>query len=604
MKKFILWCLLIIWLNFSAIFAQNIYPDAALIEVNSQIYEWEATNMTISMIKNWNQMTSYVGWISMDIYEEETWRKLTSNEYTLPNQWRYSFSTADQWSKTFQRGLEIKKEWKYYIEVLDLVNDLTLWKASIKVVSKNSQKDIQEIFVLNPTEWSTITNESISIIWMSPDLPNSNVNIYIDDNLVETTSKVSTDYEGQINYTLSNISKWHHTLKLEIIDIWLQKVWESKVINFDYIPTTNELFKSISLNPSDNFLVWDSIDVTIYTDEIAESVKLRTTDRDEEMITTRKSNWEFFQKLFLSSVWTIDFSVDISSYNNSSNQTYESIKTIEVKDIPNITNIVTVPYPSTQTVEVDWDVENWPVQSYIIQYGTEESELKYEKFVENETHTEFTSVPYDTTFYFQITPYWDNWERHWSASRTVQFIITKPVGTCWNWILEEWENCQNCPEDAGQCPITCWNWIIDDWENCDNCPWDIWLSQCIVQKPTCTVQAINTKTQKIWDNYFLIRDKVDNVSKYIVYSSTSPNISSRVKVYETSDTSYEYPFDKNSETDQFMYFWIDWICDWWEEIQLESATKVQVWPTENFFLLICMTLLIYFWIKIFRITEE
>ena len=98
-------------------------------------------------------------------------------------------------------------------------------------------------------------------------------------------------------------------------------------------------------------------------------------------------------------------------------------------------------------------------------------------------------------------------------------------------------------------------------------------------------------------------DKVENVSKYIIYSSTNQLWTDKVKVYETTDTSYEYPFDKTSEEDKFAYFRIVWVCDDWEELELSWATKVQVWPAENFFLLLCVTLLIYFWIKLFRETE-
>jgi hypothetical protein len=112
------------------------------------------------------------------------------------------------------------------------------------------------------------------------------------------------------------------------------------------------------------------------------------------------------------------------------------------------------------------------------------------------------------------------------------------------------------------------------------------------------------RTTKIWDSYYLIRDKAENVTKYIVYSSTSQDIKNRTKIYETSDTSYEYPFDYESKEDVYMYFWVVWICENWEEVELTWATKVQVWPAENFFLLVCLTLLIYAWIKLFRQTEE
>ena len=54
----------------------------------------------------------------------------------------------------------------------------------------------------------------------------------------------------------------------------------------------------------------------------------------------------------------------------------------------------------------------------------------------------------------------------------------------------------------------------------------------------------------------------------------------------------------------FMYFRVIWVCENWEELELTGSTKVQVWPAENFFLLMCLTFLIYFWIKLFRETED
>ena len=93
------------------------------------------------------------------------------------------------------------------------------------------------------------------------------------------------------------------------------------------------------------------------------------------------------------------------------------------------------------------------------------------------------------------------------------------------------------------------------------------------------------------------------VTKYIVYSSPYADWRDKVKVYETTDTSYEYPFDHNAKEDVFMYFRVIWICENGEELELTWATKVQVWPAENLFLLICLTLLIYSGIKLFRQTE-
>ena len=41
--------------------------------------------------------------------------------------------------------------------------------------------------------------------------------------------------------------------------------------------------------------------------------------------------------------------------------------------------------------------------------------------------------------------------------------------TCWNWKVDEWENCKNCPQDVWVC---CGNGILDSWESCKTCPAD------------------------------------------------------------------------------------------------------------------------------------
>ena len=44
---------------------------------------------------------------------------------------------------------------------------------------------------------------------------------------------------------------------------------------------------------------------------------------------------------------------------------------------------------------------------------------------------------------------------------------------CWNGILELWESCRTCPADSKNCE-KCGNWVIDEWEDCENCPEDVW----------------------------------------------------------------------------------------------------------------------------------
>jgi len=136
MKKFVLGILAFMWLGGCVIFAQsNILPDSAEIWVKNTIMEWEATNLSVTMMKNGSKMTNYAGTIYFTI-EQEDWSALKSNEYTLPNWAIYTFLDTDLWSKEFQKWLEIKKEWTFYIQVEDLndPDEKILWRTPVTVI--------------------------------------------------------------------------------------------------------------------------------------------------------------------------------------------------------------------------------------------------------------------------------------------------------------------------------------------------------------------------------------------------------------------------------------------------------------------------------------
>jgi len=562
MKRSISGILMTLLLWIWAIFAQNILPDSAEILVKSPIIQWEAANLTITMMKNWSKMSSYV-WTILIMVTDKNWNMLNSNECTLPNRWYYNFLSTDLWSKEFQKWLEIKKEWTFYIEISDLNEDKIFWRQEIKVIKNDSSAWNHHIEILSPTPESTLTSEKFEIIALVPELPNSQAIIYIDD---EPKASTTIDSQWTINYTINDIDIWKHSLKIEVPDIEWNILWSSDKINFTSSLTKTSGIKNVIVKPEQWLMVWDLVDISIYTDEIVESVKLKLSDRSENdsIIMNKNWNWEFNQKVFLVATWIINISVETSSANNSISNTYNNIKQITVWDNPSISNVKVETDAEKQTATISRDAINWTTPTYLINYWINDwITISWENRTESQSFV-FTDIPYNTTVNLTITPYRDNSKKHWSASKTIQFIITKP-----------WDSSNT------------WN-AID--------------SQSLI--PRCTVQNITTRTKKIWNSYYLIWDKVENVSKYIVYSSTLPDWSDKTKVYETSDTSYEYPFDHTSEEDKFAYFRIVWICDNWEELELSGATKVQVWPTENFFLLMCLTFLIYFWIKIFRQTEE
>ena len=597
MKKFVLGILTFIWLGFWTIFAQTILPDSAKITVKDPIIMWEATNLKIEILKNESTMTSYNGTIRI-VVTEENWTKLKDNEYTVPSRWRYTFLWSDLWIKEFQRWLEIKKEWKFYIEVSDLNDneDKILWKQLVNVIRKDSENEIKDIDVTYPFPNATLIGEKVEIIANCTEIPNSKATIYIDEKEVWTTN-VASDW--WIHYTVWNVVAWPHTLRIEIPDVEWKIMWKSSNIFFTNSPAWTDGIKSVLVEPEKWLMIWDIPTVTVYTDEMIESVKIKLSDRPENESMVMNKNWvgEFIQNVFLLGTWEISLSFETSSSNNSVVKSYDNYKTITVSDVPSVYNVKVDTDSEAKTADVSWETTNSSVvTSYLIDWRVEWSNLSWKDWSEKALF-KFNDVPYDTIINLNITPYRNKQAKHWAASKTIKFVISKD-SNCWNLICEAWETAETCPQD---CWAICWNWICEVWETAETCPED-----CSWWKPVslCVAQTIPVRTQKIWDSYYLIRDKAENVTKYIVYSSTTQNIKDRTKIYETSDTSYEYPFDYEAKEDVYMYFWVVGICESWEEVELTGATKVQVWPAENFFLLICLTLLIYAWIKLFRQTEE
>ena len=556
------------WLGFWTLFAQNILPDEAKIEVKSPIIQWEATNMTITMLKNWSKMSSYRGTVYITL-TDENWAPLNKNDYTVPQQWLYDFSDADLWSATFEKWLEIKKVWTFYVEVEDFndPDERSLWRQEIKVIRNDGPVWNYKIEILSPVPNITLTSQKVEIFAQVPELKNSNAIIYLDDEILDTTL---TDSQWMINYVIKEVTVWRHSLKIEVLDMdWITALWSSEKIYFTTSPNLSAKV-IVTVEPATWLMVWETAKITAYTDEMIESVKIKLSDRksNEAEVLPKVGNWEFSKDVFLFNTWIIDISLETSASNGEIIEKHDNIKQFTVLDTPTITNIVTWTDAEAQIATISRDVSNENWSSYLINYRLwDENVTPLEERTDKKSF-KFTDVPYDTTLNVTITPYRKEATKHGAASETIKFVITKPQLATQN------------PDDASL-----------SWINIDH-------------QPRCIVNNISTRTKKIWDNYYLIWDKVENVTKYIVYSSTKPDGSDKMKVYETSDTSYQYPFDKTSEEDKFAYFWIVWICDDWEELELTGATKVQVWPAENFFLLLCMTFLIYFWIKLFRQTEE
>jgi hypothetical protein len=110
-------------------------------------------------------------------------------------------------------------------------------------------------------------------------------------------------------------------------------------------------------------------------------------------------------------------------------------------------------------------------------------------------------------------------------------------------------------------------------------------------------------TQKIGGSYYLVWDAVANATSYTVLMSDATDPFNKRKLLDTKDTRYEYPFDHSAEQNQYAYFRVEATCDDGQVLEITSAKKVQVGPTEDILMLICVSLLIYAGIRLYRYTE-
>ena len=98
--------------------------------------------------------------------------------------------------------------------------------------------------------------------------------------------------------------------------------------------------------------------------------------------------------------------------------------------------------------------------------------------------------------------------------------------------------------------------------------------------PTCVVKNIKVSTQKIGNKYYLVRNKVENATKYLVYKSDFADNTDKSFLGETELTRFEYPFDKTSKEDVYAYYSVE-------------AQKVKVGPVEDMMLILTLTMLGY-----------
>jgi len=485
-----------------------------------------------------NVVEDYNGEALLMIYDEQG-NDITDQFDVLPWDGIIEFDLEDQWVKRYSKALIFPNPWVYEVVVEDAIDDTIRWSTTVTVNEQEKDQQNQDINIqiLSPIDWSQETKLPIEVV-ANTSMPNTIYRIFIDDNQV---SVWITDENWQINDVIEQLSVWTHKLQIKLYDANDEQIAQSEIITFSYQPPSEDIFEKIEIQPSNTIYEGEKVNIIVYTKTKADDVVLSITDQNGQIVTNQKMEYREENK-YVSSVtftkpWQYNVSVKIT--NNGQTKEYNNTAQIQVKKLPKIYNVQITKDEQNWSVMLKWEYE-WDVASFKIKYWTDNQNLNFEKIVSQpEAKIEWLDIT--KTYYFQIYPLNEFGQVIWQPSDVIMVNFWKAA-----------------PE-------------------------------------TCNVQNISLRVENInWKNY-LVWDKVDWVVEYHIYKAEDVNgkPGEFVKVGQTTDTKWEYPFDKNAQKDIYAYFKVVGICQDNREYQIWNIVKVKVWPWNTIALILLMFIFLY-----------
>jgi hypothetical protein len=233
---------------------------------------------------------------------------------------------------------------------------------------------------------------------------------------------------------------------------------------------------------------------------------------------------------------------------NGTTKTYANVASLDVAEHIWVSNVkFTATWVDGTSIIMTWDAI-WTAPKYNILYGTQKDNLQKSVIVSS-TGVLVDNLQTNTKYYFQIVPM--DMESHASWS-----------------------------------------------------PSDIFEYDPSAVYSKCVIQWITVKSEKIWDKYFLVWDKVENAVSYQVFRSDWKDMSSKTMVWETNDTRFEYYFNPDAESDQYAYYQIQATCADGSNVMIEDVEKVKVWPFENIIIILVVTWFVYCIYRLYRTIDQ
>lgn len=546
-------------------------PDAFQIEVSPSSFAVnQAVDFTIKAIKNKQVMKNYTGMVfmSVDGIAKDSASKLKLTDATISNGGILEMGLADQWVKKYTKGLLITKPGNFTVSVADFTQDTISWSTTV-MVSSDFKAEVRNIQILSPSAWSEENQSTINVMATADTLPNARVQILLNDALAKETT---TDANGLINDTISGLKVGTNVLQIKVLSVTNEQVGSSEKLVFTYQGQSDNLLKSFTATPNQNLKVWNKVRFELTTEDNVSSAKLIFPDNKEYPLDKEKDGL-FSKELMLTQTGSLDITSDLSAGPTLSKK-YDKMLTLEVADNTQIWEVkIQALTTLAGAIQLDWKVIGWSSPAYAIQYGLTKDDLGGTAITKETTAT-LSGFTYGKDYFFKIQPL------------NIQNIA------------------DGLPSDVLEFTMPIASWTGPNQTALSASGLEMAPDHPTAALPTCVVKNIKVSTQKIGNKYYLVRNKIENATKYLVYKSDFADNSDKSFLGETELTRFEYPFDKTSKEDVYAYYTVEALCADGNKAVLTEAQKVKVGPVEDMMLILTLTMLGYLIYRLYSYREE
>ncbi|MBF0981497.1 hypothetical protein HXK74_02570 [Candidatus Gracilibacteria bacterium] len=546
-------------------------PDAFQIEVSPSSFAVnQAVDFTIKAIKNKQVMKNYTGMVfmSVDGIAKDSASKLKLTDATISNGGILEMGLADQGVKKYTKGLLITKPGNFTVSVADFTQD-TISGSTTVMVSSDFKAEVRNIQILSPSAGSEENQSTINVMATADTLPNARVQILLNDALAKETT---TDANGLINDTISGLKVGTNVLQIKALSVTNEQVGSSEKLVFTYQGQSGNLLKSFTATPNQNLKVGNKVRFELTTEDNVSSAKLIFPDNKEYPLDKEKDGL-FSKELMLTQTGSLDVASELSAGPTLSKK-YDKMLTLEVADNTQIGEVkIQALTTLAGAIQLDWKVIGGSSPAYAIQYGLTKDDLAGTAITKETTAT-LSGFTYGKDYFFKIQPLNIQNIADGLPSDVLEFTMPIASGTGPNQTALSASGLEMTPDHP------------------------------TAALPTCVVKNIKVSTQKIGNKYYLVRNKIENATKYLVYKSDFADNSDKSFLGETELTRFEYPFDKTSKEDVYAYYTVEALCADGNKAVLTEAQKVKVGPVEDMMLILTLTMLGYLIYRLYSYREE